>query len=329
MADHTPPTIGPSNSVVISPSDTSLSLAQAIYHHTTTKTERIREVFRDAYTVNESDITNLCHILKQTAQRHHEGEWSCVIDHSIYRKSRTRFSSLERFKVADKSQNSPTGEIVVTYDFLSKNPFAPHGSELKPERYKVVVQVSQEPYLSLLDEDDARPGFITRLSSFPSITISVEYVDYTVARAIIGCAREWVNGLTTTKRSKLAKFLSRNEISIHQLIPSILSGSILIGAGGLIQHSSGNTLPLIFQFFALSVIFYGLGAPIAETFLNNLYVFQAPTTICITKGDKGHQERVGKRRDKARNAIAFVCAAVLLAVCVNIASSYLYDWLKR
>lgn len=61
-------------SIVISPDDTSISLAQAIYHHVTTKTERIFEVFNESYVVSEDDIIQLSHILKQTAQRHHEDE---------------------------------------------------------------------------------------------------------------------------------------------------------------------------------------------------------------------------------------------------------------
>lgn len=49
MSDRITPTSGSGHSIVISPNDTSVSLAQAIYHHVTTKTERILEIFKDSY----------------------------------------------------------------------------------------------------------------------------------------------------------------------------------------------------------------------------------------------------------------------------------------
>lgn len=265
--------------------------------------------------------------MKQSAQRHHEGEWSCTLDHSLFQKSRTKFSSLERFKLADKSQSDPTGEIVITYDFLSKNPFAPDEAKILPERYKIVVQVTQEPYLSMLSESDSRPSFITRLLKFPSITVSVEYVDYTVARALIGGVKEWVEGLTTTKQSNISKLFMRNEMSIHQIVPSILAACVLLGAAGVMRHNASISWSFVFSCLSLSVLSFGLGTLISDSFMSNLHTLQAPTTILITRGDRTHQENALKKRSRAKGFIVFLMGAVVLSILVNVFSSFIYQWI--
>lgn len=320
---HNP--VNPGRSIVITPDDTSLSLAQAIYHHVTTKTEQISETFPDAYIVRADDFLQLAHILKQVAQRHHEGEWSCVIDHALFKRSRTRHSSLERFKAADRSSADATSEIVITYDFLCANPFADDRADINPERYKIVVRVSQEHYLSLTAEDDAQPRFFKRLLVYPSISATIQYVDYTVARAILSGVREWVEGLSKSKKSKLSKFFARNEFSLAESLPRIFAACTFLGAAGISTKLNEMSGAFLFCAFAVAALMHAVGYLVSEGIANNVYLLQEPSVILITKGDDTHYASIKKKRSRAFGAISLLFIGIVLAILVNIFSSYLYD----
>lgn len=320
---------GQPNSIVIIPDDSSLSLAQAIYHHVTNKTETLSQSFKDRYSINEEEIFNLIHILKQTAQRHHEGEWSCVIDHSLFKGSRTRYSSLERFKVVDKGQSEPTSEVVITYDFLSKNPYMAAADEIRPERYKIVVYISQEPYLALVDEEDSRPSFLTRLMTFPSINVKINYVDYTIARALLSAVKDWVAALETQKQSKISNIIRKNELSIHSVIPTAFAACIFIGSSGLAGNLKEAQWSFLLASMALAVLFYGFGSLISELLMVNIYKTVKPTTINITRGDANNISLIEKKISRSKAVIGFIFVTVVAAIFINVFSSFIYSWLAK
>ncbi len=321
-----PSTAPPGRSIVISPDDTTVSLAQALYHHVTTKTERIVETFFDNYVISETDTYQICHILKQIAQRHHESEWSCVIDHALFRKSRTRHSSLERFKVSDKSQNDTTSEIVITYDFLTSNPYISSSEEIRPERYKIVLRISQESYLAINSTETSQPAILRRLLHMPSVTVEIQYVDYTIARAILAAVREWVDALERSSQSKIAKLFSRHEFTISETLPAILAACILIGAAGISPVLSDMTGRFLFSVLAVMALTYGLGTIVSESLLNSIYNLHSPTLIKITRGDEKHISQVQQKITKAKAVVSVIFIGIALSILVNISSSLIYHY---
>lgn len=324
--DNTPQT---GRSITIHPDDTSLSVAQAIYHHVTAKTERIFEAHSDFYVIKEDDIHQIIHKIKQVAQRHHQEEWSCVIDHALFKKERTRHSSFEKFKYSDRSQPDPTSEIVITYDFLSQNPFTMPQDDIKPERYKIVINISQEQYLLAMDSDDSRPGFLRRLHNFPTVTVNIQYVDYTIARSLLAATREWVSGLESSKRSKMTNFLLRHQFSMADILPIVFLACLLLGFAGLITSgSAGVDTSFLLRALAASALFYGLGSLLAENLANSIYFTQFPTVICFTRGDLMHYEKIRTKRSHAYKVLTFIFFGIAFTIAINLFSSFIYDLIK-
>lgn len=294
------------------------------------KTERIYESHADFYVIKEDDVHQIIHKIKQVAQRHHQEEWSCVIDHALFKKERTRHSSFETFKHSDRSQPDPTSEIVITYDFLSQNPFILTQDEIKPERYKIVVTISQEHYLLSMDSDDSRPGFLRRLHNFPTITVNIQYVDYTIARSLLAATREWVNGLESSKRSKMTNFLLRHQFSIAEILPVIFLACVLLGFAGVVGTAGAAAIdtPFLLRALAASALSYGFGSLLAESISNSIYFTQFPTVICFTRGDKIHYDEIKNKRSRAYKVLTFISVAIILAIFINLLSSFVYDFLK-
>lgn len=193
-----------SNSIVIQPDDAGISVAQAIYHHVTGKTERIFEAFSGVFKIELCHISQLHHKIAQTAQRHHQDEKNCSVDVALHKKERVRFSSYERFSQMDWGVADPVSEIIYTYNFLSHNNVAPVGTELKPENYKIVVTINQDTRFDKDGDEEEMPYYLRSIFAGQSITVSINYVDYTIARAILAAVREWVDALPKGQKGRLA-----------------------------------------------------------------------------------------------------------------------------
>ena len=320
-----PPQSG--RSITIRPDDTSISVAQAIYHHVTARTEQIFETHSENYVIEENDIIQLIHKIKQVAQRHHQEESSCVIEHALYKKERVRHSSFESFKISDKSQADPTSEIAIVYDFLSQNPHIGQDADIKPERYKITINITQEQSLLALDRDDGRPSFLPRLSNVPTIGVSIRYVDYTVARSILAATREWVASLNGVKRSRFQNFFLRNQFNLSDMLPKIFTACILLGVAGLVQGETVGAVGAswMLRILALAIFFGSVGSLMAESFTNSIYFTHLPTVINLTKGDAAHIKKLEKKKSRANNIVAFLVVVVLLGIILNVASNFIYD----
>lgn len=241
-----------------------------------------------------------------------------------------RHSSFETFKIADRSQADPTSEIVITYDFLSQNPFIGLESEVKPERYKITVTISQEQTLLGLDDEDRRPTFLPRLANSASIWISIRYVDYTIARSLLATTREWVASLGGVKRSKFGRFFLRNQFNISDMLPALMVSCVMLGIAGVIEGRLMSEVDAgtVFRLLALSIFFAPLGSLVAESFSNSIYLTQMPTTIRLTKGDSIFIDKLSKKKDNAVKLVKFISTVVILGIAVNLTSSYIYDCFK-
>lgn len=327
MADQAPQ---PGRSITIRPEDTSLSVAQAIYHHVTARTEQIFESHSDNYEVDEEDILQLVHKIRQVAQRHHQEECSCVIEHALYKKERIRHSSFESFQISDRSQADATSEIVITYDFLSQNPFIPPESDVKPERYKITITISQEQTLMALDNGDGRPTFLPRIANIPTIGVSIRYVDYTIARSLLATTREWVSSLDGAKRSRFGSFFLRNQFNVSDMMPNLMISCILLGIAGVLEGRAISSIDagVLFRFFALAMFFGPVGSLVAESFSNSVYLTQMPTTIRLTKGDANFIQNLKKKKGGAVRTVKFIALGVMFSILLNVTSNYIYDMIR-
>ena len=97
------------------------------------------------------------------------------------------FSSFDRFLIYDSSKTAPVESIVYEFNVLIRI----KGFD-KPQNYKTRVRILSRLALAKHMEDDSMPPFFP-LFRQPTILVEVEYVDYVIARNMLGMAETWVN----------------------------------------------------------------------------------------------------------------------------------------
>jgi AcrR family transcriptional regulator len=316
-------------SIVFQPDDRSISVAQAIYHHVTSKTERIVEAVEGAFTVTTEDIKQLHHKISQTAQRHHQGEWSCEVSVALHKKERINCTSFERFTMLDSGIADATSELVYRYDFLSLNNIIPAGSEVKPERYRVSVLISQD---HLAEDEEEQPYYLLQLFSKRNLHVNVEYVDYTIARALMSAIREWIDALPRRKQSKVVIAFSKGADTVRIVIPKVVGAAAIIGSYEFFIGSAGAlTIRQIAErgYYAAAgaLCLYAFAEFATEGFLKALYFTRQKTYLLVTAGDRNKMSDNETKRLTQKTRARFFAITIILALLINLTSSWIYEHL--
>jgi hypothetical protein len=319
-----------SNSIVIQPDDAGISVAQAIYHHVTGKTERIFEAFSGVFKVELCHISQLHHKIAQTAQRHHQDEKNCSVDVALHKKERVRSSSYERFSQMDWAVADPVSEIVYTYNFLSHNNVAPAGTELKPENYKIVVTINQDTRFDSEDDDEEMPYYLRSLFTGRSIRVSINYVDYTIARAILAAVREWVDALPKGQKGRLATTIIKSGDSIKTVVPYLLVAISVLALGYFslmpaIENNSTELVQKLIPAIAGTITLFGFSLLAIEGIVKSAHYMSRSTYILLTSGDKAREAAKEKKIATMRWHLGFWSLSIVLSLSLNILGSYLFE----
>ena len=120
MTDAKPDQSGISRIQAASPPELKpdFQLYQAVYHHLTSKTEKIAKSFDKAFLLRDSDIEQLVTKLDQLSQQYNVTgvNTSIVVFHE--NDVTETFSSLERFRLYNKSNSNPVAAIQINRSFL-------------------------------------------------------------------------------------------------------------------------------------------------------------------------------------------------------------------
>lgn len=319
-----------SNSIVIQPDDAGISVAQAIYHHVTGKTERIFEAFSGVFKVELCHITQLHHKIAQTAQRHHQDEKNCSVDVALHKKERVRSSSYERFSQMDWAVADPVSEIVYTYNFLSHNNVAPVGAELKPENYKILVTINQDTRFDTNSDEEEMPYYLRSLFTGKSIRVSINYVDYTIARAILAAVREWVDALPKAEKGRLATTIIKAGDSIKTVVPYLLAAVSVLALGNFslipannenFEQFVKNLIPAI----AGTITLFAFSLLATEGIVKSAHFMSRSTYILLTSGDRAREAAKEMKITTMRWHLGFWSASIILSLALNILGSYIFE----
>jgi hypothetical protein len=297
-------------------------LVQSIYHHLTAKTERITQVFDGAYKVDYDSLVVLNNKVSQTADRFHNGEYSCEIYHSLKHAESHRHSEFSRFQYFDRTNAAPTRALIYTFDFMSIVYSSLEGDTPKPERYIVEVKIDQD--VELDEDDEFRPPFITRIIAGRNISVKIEHVDYVIGRALLTAVREWVDSLPKDNESIITKHIVSSARSMETVLPLVsLAGFLGSGyfywlkpMGGLATTIDAVDLLVVALLFSL--IAFAISKYFVKKSIDAAFNLQLRTFILLTAGDQNRCSDMRAARSR-RNAILYGgFSLVLIPTIVNL-----------
>ena len=304
---------------------------QAIYHAVTGKTESLSKELTGNVIVRMPDIDRLYGMLVDQLGIHEK-----VIDPTVTvlvkqeNESTVTYSSWERFMELRVGSHEITSELTLKLEFVIHLPDTAH-----PQRCIVNVNIdSSLPVIHKQRQEIHRAngiGFFVFLSrEWRTVHLSIDFVDFLVAKGFVGVVEEWFSSLEDTPSRKLNDILLDNFPTLN----STLSQSGRIGMAAFLAtyvgFSASISISLTDLTFAVSIglliwaIFAIVQSSLRNTIHKRLTMNIVPSVILLTLGDERAYSDIEESRNSPTNTVLYYCGVVFVGLAINIISSYIY-----
>ncbi len=174
---------------------------QALYHAATGKTENLTKQLSKDFIVRKNDLDQLYFKIQQQLEHFEKVAGPTVtINVRFHNRESQQFSSWERFKFFDSGKAEIVSDVVLKFEFLIRMP------ELtKPQRYVLNIDIDSKLPVVADEDDGGRISFLSLFFSpkgFPSLTVSIDFIDYLCAKNFLQIVEDWFNALEASPSSK-------------------------------------------------------------------------------------------------------------------------------
>lgn len=236
------------------------------------------------------------------------------------------FTSFERFEKYNSSKNKSTLNLILKYNFLIRLPDLPN-----PQAYVLTIKLNSRLAMIETLEREA-PSFIPygvfAFMHKNSAEISVEYIDYVIARGFVETVDEWVNGCNSIPMNKTLDFFQSNSkyasIIIQLIIGAITIYSFLIFVETLSDSFSkawGRFFIIAFASFLLIIKTANLLGNVIEKYIDSFY---QDSYLRLTRGDEKLIERSKSRK---RGIFIKIILQILFTIFLGVISSKLANYI--
>ncbi len=299
-----------------------MQIVQAVYNELTGRTEELTKFVEAPFRLRFDDLKQLDAKIRQMFEQYHIASSSTTVTIYFGQEARETYSSFERFSAFDSSTTKEVQNILLKYEFLIILPEAK-----RPQPYSLSIQLTS----GLAVVKQAKAGLPRGLPAMaflqgPSGKLSIEYVDYLVARTFLDTVSNWTDALDTSPLRQPLKFLVQNSQWVRRFTQcSLVVGALFTLCSNLTRWISTGPEAThdLARFLLWSVFILGLAnfvgkffGSLAERFLDDLY---AASAIQLTRGDtKLIETNSSERRVNLLKAGASVVFSFLLGVLASI-----------
>ncbi|WP_305818496.1 hypothetical protein [Photobacterium leiognathi] len=186
----------------------SFQLAQDFYNEITGKSERLKELSNESFILKLSDIEQLYHRLKQSTEQYnivsfHESYIVSYVDDSS-----ERYSSFERLQLHNGAKGAAVEEFIASFNILIVLPQTHRAQE-----YKITVKLASRVARieGMRNQMGSMPFDIPlcHLEGANVAVFSIEYVDSTVATALMSVLKSWFNTVEKNSISSSIKTIRK------------------------------------------------------------------------------------------------------------------------
>lgn len=200
----------------------SFQLAQAFYNEITGKSERLRELYSDPFILKLNDVEQLYHRLVQSTEQYNISAFHESYTVNYVDDSSERFSSLQRLKLHNGAKGVAVEEIIISYCILIVLP-----KSNRPQEYKITVKLaSRVAKIEEMRKQVSSMPFeipLYQLENANAASFSIDYVDSTVANALMSVIKSWFNTVEKNSISSMVKIAR----SLSHFVPRITKYGLL------------------------------------------------------------------------------------------------------
>ncbi len=304
-----------------------MQVMQSIYNEITGKSEKLEKAYDRPFQVTLAELEQLNSKIVQLCEQYSIEQSNChvVIYHD--KGAKETFSSFERFRTYNQSKLDPVERIRLKYSFLIILP-----KLRKPQSYELTVQLVSgiTAFQGMRDSFPAEMLVVIRQGT---AHVSVEYVDYLVARNVMDTVGEWLDGVPHDPGSKITKFLQKRSRRIPELSEGIAVSFITIALFIVMPVFVSRSSPdfhvmarfVIASIFCSYVIFHG--AQVLGRWISGWIV--GIDQIGYIKLNKGDEKAISDTKRANRLKYIKASIAVLVALITGVVSSLLANVLSR
>ena len=297
-------------------SSVSAKVYQDIYHQVTGRTEQIRKRYSQNLLIEFSEIEQLHHKIMQLCDVHNIVANNEVVSVFHEKERKDQFTSFERFKAYNSNTSSPSVNLVLKYNFS----IIPAGLN-RPQEYVVNIRLSSRVAIINQMEADApsfMKGRMLRFLTENTAEVTVDYVDYVIARGFLESFDEWVRGCKTEQENSWLLFLKQWSHFIPELVKFFVATVIIFYAFSSVPDFFTNSPdPQVWaRFFIvfggsfyLMMIMVGRSGSIVENALNS---FSTISYLNLNKGDQKLIDDFKRRKNKIFLKFVFGCVITVL-----------------
>lgn len=285
---------------------------QNIYNQVTGRTEKIKQRYSENIKIEYSDLEQLHYKITQLCDIHRIVAKNEVITVYYNKERNESFTSFERFKFYNRNCANPTASVIIKYNFS----LIPAGIQTTQE-YTVTIKLQSRVTTLKLAAEEAPPFLKGNIISFMSentAEISVEYVDYIVARGFIEAFNEWIACCPKQKNSKLLKFARAWSHLCSGIIKFIINGLIVyFFYTDAYKFINGSDLPGAAKYFIAFLGAIILVQPLADTAGGAIEsAIDSYPILSYLKLNKGDENIIDNFRDsKTLSLVKFIFGAIL------------------
>jgi hypothetical protein len=310
----------------------SLQVLQSIYHEITGKKEEVSKSYDEPYIITISEFEQLNLRILQTCEQYHIKALTTEFKIYYINDTQDTFSSFERFKAFNAGSDSSVESVLLKYNFLILLP-----KINQPQSYTITIRVASRIAIDkkMNSELFEMPKILKVLGSRIAI-VTIEYIDYVVARTFLNVIDGWFKVLPCTSMPAWLKKVKKHSgyfpllfkyavgaivaVIIFQIIPVILKPT--------------STLPTFanFVFAAFVGLFaaYKIGGHLGRATESSIDDWTALSYIQFTAGDK-------KEIDTARTAnkwaiskvVASFAGSILISIAAKIIANIIIDIVSK
>jgi hypothetical protein len=206
----------------------SMQVVQDLYNEFTGKTEQLSGQYSVSFKIDKLHIDQLDKLIEQLCEPYNICVENCTITIFHRNQQKQQISSYQKFSDYNQGILNATESVLLVYDFLVSLP-----ESKRVKSYKVTIKLSSRVAIEkkLREErgsfNHALIDDFFQLMGGQTATITIDYIDCVVARAIRETFVEWIHGLPTSTNDKALKKVKQYTHLIPRFLKYAISAFVL------------------------------------------------------------------------------------------------------
>jgi hypothetical protein len=170
---------------------------------------------------------------------------------------------------------------------------------------------------------------------YKTVEISIDFVDFLIARIFCGIIEEWFQTLEIAPKSKLTACLIRHSSTIRTVTGQFgrLGGAAFLAGYAWFNGGIGDSVGRLVYAAAIALGLWALVVMLTASITKNtaarLVRNMVPSVILLTDADKRAYDKIREGLNSSRKTLGLITSMAIFNLGLNLAASYIYALLTR